>query len=152
MKIVEESTTKIVYEKTIKPQPSPLYVVTAETICDGCDMCNEYGRADCEIMVRMRRYPLVPVSDRRSTNQFLASLDSLNCDEKCTYFHSSICDDKAICQMAHDIVAEHDAAIRKELNVAIHNDKESHARYDGFTWIRLIDIDLVAESLRRGGK
>ena len=39
-------------------EPSKEYTVTLETVCEGCDLCSDHGRLDCEIMVRIRQAPV----------------------------------------------------------------------------------------------
>jgi hypothetical protein len=57
MLIVEMMFMPVKQSKTCSSdqQSQPEYVITENTVCEGCDMCNEYGRLDCEIMVRIRQ-------------------------------------------------------------------------------------------------
>jgi hypothetical protein len=44
-------------------EKQPEYIITTETVCKGCDLCNEHGRLNCEIMVAIRQSHLTPVSE-----------------------------------------------------------------------------------------
>lgn len=112
------------------------------------------GKPYCQNSNIHPHQPAAP--DRRSTNEFLEALERTNCDERCKYFHSDICDQKCICQISHDIVAEHDATIRNETLPDINEvmgQIEQNGFYTGYREkemvVKISDVrSVLEESLR----
>jgi hypothetical protein len=94
------------------------YIITPEVVCGGCDMCNEHGRLDCEMMVRVRQSrPHTPASvpapkrtqsERNLCLEFIITRKELNDLFAGCYTYRKILD-----ILTERGTVEHDAAIRK---------------------------------------